>query len=852
MGAGLRHALAVLAGLRFLAALFLLAVLVSAGSAQAQTGEAEGPNYALWDLLAERAEAAVESARTPSAELEALRANVVAFRLQFLETQTANLDRTQTLREQIAALGPVPAEGETEAPEIAARRIDLNERLAQRQAPLLTADEAFRRADGIVRSIDRVLRERQADALLTLWPTPLNPANWWAGGNVLISSGLTVYGEVYNAWLDPARREELVADLPITLGALALAALLLLRGRHWMEQLTVRLLQSTAMLRGRVVAAFVLSLAQLLVPFVGLTLLSTAIQSSRLSGPTVEALAEALVYAGMVVFLARWVSLQVFPKLPDPGLPLRLEDDERRRGRVLALVLGVTVAIRLLYEPLIAPDLQTDAANAALMFPLVVLAGLFLFRMGRLLWGHQSLEAAAGPETSASFFDRMLRLGAKAVMVLSVVAVVLGAVGYVTAALQIVIPLIASLTLVAVTIILHRLITAIYDAVVGDDHEGASEALVPALAGMALAIMAMPVLALIWGVRGTELLELWARFREGFTLGEARISPANILSFILVFVVGFLITRALQGALASSVLPKTTMERGAQKAMVSGVGYIGIVAAALVAFSTAGIDLSGLAIVAGALSVGIGFGLQNIVSNFVSGLILLIERPVSEGDWVDVGPVTGTISRISVRSTVIETFDRSEVIVPNADLISSSVTNYTKSNKTGRLILPVGVAYGTDTRRVEALLREIIEAQPLVVMSPPPSVLFMRFGGDALEFEIRAILRDVNFKLRVMSDINHEIARRFVAEGIEIPFAQRDIWLRNPEVLPGAAQGAAGSPTGAAAPAAAAGGAALLAGTALAGAPVAGSAADPRSAPSPELEFDGDDEPESNSDENNE
>lgn len=838
MDAGLRHALAVCAGLRFLAALVLFAGLF-AGSAVAQNGEGAGPDYAAWEYLAERAEAAVDNRNTASADLEALRARVVVFRSQFLEAQTATQDRIHTLREQIAALGPPPAEGETEADEIAARRTDLSERLAQRQAPLLTADEAFRRADGIVRSIDRVLRERQADALLTLWPTPLNPANWWAGVNVLISSGLTVYGEVYNAWLDPARREELVADLPITLGALALAALLLLRGRRWMEQLTSRILQSTAILRGRVVAAFFLSLAQLVVPLLGLSLLTAAMLSSRLTGATLEALAEVLVPAGMVVFFARWLSLQVFPRWADPGLPVRLDEVARRRGRMLALLLALTVATRMILEPLTAPDLQSDAANAALMFPLVALAAVLLFRMGRHLWGQNRLSADT--DAADSFFDRMLRLAAKAVMLLSVLAVTLGAVGYVIAAQQIVFPLITSLALGAFAVSLHRLVTAIYEAVVGDEHEGVSEALVPALAGMALAILAMPTLALIWGVRLTDLLEIWARFGEGFTLGEARISPANILSFMLVFVIGFLLTRGVQGALASSVLPKTSMERGAQKAVVSGLGYVGIVLAALVAFSTAGIDLSGLAIVAGALSVGIGFGLQNIVSNFVSGLILLIERPVSEGDWVEVGPVMGTITRISVRSTVIETFDRSEVIVPNADLISSSVTNYTKSNTTGRVIVPVGVAYGTDTRRVEALLRAVVEAHPLVVMSPPPSVLFMRFGADALEFEIRAILRDVNFKLRVVSDINHEIARRFGEEGVEIPFAQRDIWLRNPEVLPGGAPRAKDAPPAAAAGAAGAG-AGLLVGTALAGDP-------PQPAPNPELEFDAEEPADNESDE---
>ena len=286
------------------------------------------------------------------------------------------------------------------------------------------------------------------------------------------------------------------------------------------------------------------------------------------------------------------------------------------------------------------------------------------------------------------------------------------------------------------------------------------------------------LLGLALGVEFSQYVELWVRFNEGLTLGDVNLTPTSILNFGVIFGLGYFATTVIQRIVKSTVLPKTKMDKGSQNALVSGVGYIGYTLAAVVALSSIGFNLSSIAIVAGALSVGIGFGLQTIVSNFVSGIILLVERPIKEGDWIEASGFSGTVKKISVRSTQIETFDRAMVVVPNSELIAGSVLNWTHSNETGRVRVSVGVSYDTDPKRVERLLLKVGKSHEMALKSPEPFVRFQQFGDSSLDFDLIIYVKDKNYMFQVRSELHYSIFELFKKEGIEIPFPQRDLNIK--------------------------------------------------------------------------
>ncbi|HWL56912.1 MAG TPA: DUF3772 domain-containing protein [Paracoccus sp. (in: a-proteobacteria)] len=785
--------------LMVLIAALLLTLSLATGSAVMAQEQPPQPDYDAWMKQADQAEELLETGKADDDALQGLRERAVQWRETFHAAQGTNSTRIATLKDQIAALGPLPAEGQTESEDVAARRKDLNTQLSELQAPGLKAVEAYGRADGIIQQIDQTIRLRQANALIRRTPTPLNPAHWGTALKEGADLAGKVYAEVKENWKSLGSGQDRIERLLVTSAFLIAALLLLSRGRHWVDSLPSRL-SARASDRSRAALIFAVSLGQIAIPFLGVLLGIAALVATELFRDWGRPLLMAIPAASMTFFGGFWLVRRIFP---EPGTstsqPLPMTEDLRRMAAFRATMLTFALAIhQVVARPVLplsgfpsqnptetVPEQLSEASAGVWHLLIILLGAFFLYQLCNVL---RRLKPEGG--NTPDYRTRIVVYLGMAGRLVALAAPLLAMAGYVTAGNAFLWATTMTLALVGLLIVLQDFIADLYAMAKGGD-QSARDALMPVLISFALVVLSLPLFVLIWGGRGSDLGEAWKSIEEGFSFGGVRLSPVAILTFLIVFGAGYSLTRFIQGAFRSSILPKTRLDAGGQNAVASMLGYVGVALATVLAISSAGIDLSSLAIVAGALSVGIGFGMQQVVSNFVSGIILLVERPIAVGDWIEVGGKQGTVKKMSVRATQIQTFDRNNVIVPNSDLITQQVTNWTRGSLQGRIIVPVGVAYGSDTRKVAKILMEIAEDQPTVLINPPPAVLFRGFAADSMTFEIRAVLSDINGGAGVTSEINHEIAQRFAQEGIEIPYAQRDIWLRNPEVLALLAAGAA-------------------------------------------------------------
>lgn len=280
-------------------------------------------------------------------------------------------------------------------------------------------------------------------------------------------------------------------------------------------------------------------------------------------------------------------------------------------------------------------------------------------------------------------------------------------------------------------------------------------------------------------------MEIWAAVWDAFnaplfSLGEDPVTPLSLVVLILIFVVTWFVAGRVRWVLEDKIGNRVEdIPEGVLHVIGNLARYTIIFMGSFIGLRSVGFQLDAVLVVFGALGVGMGFGLQNIANNFVSGVILLVERPIKVGDVVGVAGELGTVERIGIRATTLRKFDQTQAIVPNGELISTVVNNWTLDDRRVRVDFIVGVAYGSDTRLVERLIREAVTGHALVLEDPEPRIFFAEFGDSSLNFRVLAYVADISERFGTLSDLHFTIDESFREHDIEIPFPQRDLHLRS-------------------------------------------------------------------------
>ncbi len=293
----------------------------------------------------------------------------------------------------------------------------------------------------------------------------------------------------------------------------------------------------------------------------------------------------------------------------------------------------------------------------------------------------------------------------------------------------------------------------------------------------ALILLGLAMVLSLWGVPKPWIKNSFDAIVNGFSFAGINISLFDIAASIIVFMLLVSVVRFMKDKLLHNVLAETALDETSMHSLAAGFSYVGFILAGMVSIAVLGVDLTNLALVAGALSFGIGLGLQNVVNNFVSGIIILVERPIKVGDWVVVNDKEGIVKQINIRATELETWQKANVIIPNAEILSNYVTNYTHKDKYGRITVEVGVAYGSDTAKVTKILIDVAKNHQHIMSYPEPFVIFNNFGDSSLNFELKCFTANIFQKIHIASDMRYQIDKAFIENGIEIPFPQRVVHM---------------------------------------------------------------------------
>lgn len=696
--------------------------------------------------------------------------------------RNAEQQAAQPIRSQLSSLGPPPAEGQpAEDPDVVATRTRLSEELSRSQGRITRAELAITRAQAIENEIGRREQAMAQAKLAARGPSPLLPSTWHAA----LSEDNVIYKKLRLSAMDWWRNLQIAQMSTLTIAValliLLVAGILAFPLRRWvLMRWGPRPVDEPPTYSRRIVAAAAEAVARVLLPALAVLTLRSLFMIT-LPPDTSNAFPIFVTFSArtlILFFIVTGLAISCLsPKMPAWRLvPVSAEAAVILGRRVILGATGLTILSFVVTGATNPETLQRSEALASIL----ALAGSIIATAAFLPCLH------ARYWLSETHFKSRLSWIVRTVAALTIVASLCTAIlGYSSLSRDLLTSLLISAILIGAALLLREIIgegirafmtpgRRLYDVVsrhTALSPEGGRRMgfWIRLTADLILWPPVIYAVLLACGLSPT-LLNTWTvRFFTEIRLGDLNFSLVDTAAAILTVVLGFLLVGMVKRWVRERVMPNTQLDLGMQNSIATGVGYGGGIVVLMLGIMVLGIDFSSIALVAGALSVGIGFGLRTVVENFVAGLLLLIERPIKTGDWIMVGTSEGIVKSISVRSTEIETFDRAAVIVPNSVLIASPVTNWTHKNRIARVVVRLSVVLGTDARMIEDILLKAATGTEHVMKHPAPSVMLRAITQEKMDFELRCFISDTDYYLPTLSAVNFavdEALRRAKVEAV--------------------------------------------------------------------------------------
>jgi small-conductance mechanosensitive channel len=779
---------------------WLLLLLVGAGAAFGQTASRPFGQLAdLWTRQIERIATRAEQANLLPVEIDALREQVADVRAA--ASAAADLARSD-LADTRKLLAPLEVKPGTDpAPESAAVKAErdrLSEQATVSEGRLKQAEVVIARADQLTERLTKLRGQVMLDTLLHRDVSPLSGDVWSRLGPQITASVQTLWAAMA-AWgregLGGLHFED--RDLA-SLAAWAVLTVVLWGLGRFLRRRFGRHDTAEPGQRDRIVAVAIDGVGLVLVPILAVLLIGRLLAATSPPPPIDTLLPELIVRVIGFLLVIGLTATALSPHRPAWRVLNFTNVSARTLSLSLRRLMAVGLTADLIFVALAKSGGDRDALAAVGSLVLAaVISLLTLPVLGNRAWHAMPRDGAERSRMVGGTWWSIARL-VLSVAVLS--AIVFALLGYATLAAHLHNALYTTCLLLVVAFLLHRLVGDLLEEAAAPDTPSGrwvrhrlglptdatlhGQHLVMLVFDLFLILMLAVGIPAAWSVDTDAILDGAGQLMRGVKVGGVTISLSNIGMAIVAFAVCLLIARVVRAVVRDRVLPTVDAPLPLRQSIDAGLNYVGVIVAILIGVSALGIDFTNLAIVLGALSVGIGLGLQNIANNVISGIFLLVERPIKAGDWVSVAGHEGFVRRINIRATEIETFQRTHVLMPNSMFLQNPVVNRTYSDTSSRVEVKLTVGLGTDVAAMEGLLREAALGHPRVLRVPAPIVRFERVTPSGLDFELFVFVARLEDRLVVANDLNKAILAKMIELGIIDPNPVPQLKLHHVSSLP--------------------------------------------------------------------